>query len=92
MARRVWNEIAKDDVLGRSAQLAYYFLLALIPLLIFLTSAIGLIIGSGTGLRHALFNYLAQVMPASAFQLIDATILELSQASSGSKVTALWEP
>ena len=41
----------RDDVFGDAAKLAYYFLLALFPLLIFLTSAIGLIVGSGT--RHA---------------------------------------
>jgi membrane protein len=95
LSRRVWSEINKDDVFGRAAQLAYYFLLALIPLLIFLTSAIGLVIGSGTGMRHTLFNYLARVMPMSAFQLIDSTMTELSQASGGGKLSfgilaALW--
>ena len=95
LAGRVWKETSKDDVWGRAAQLAYYFLLALIPLLIFLTSAIGLIIGSGTGLRHTLFNYLSRVMPMSAFQLIDSTMTELSQASGGGKISfgilaALW--
>lgn len=95
MAKRVWAEINSDDVFGDAAKLAYYFLLALFPLLIFLTSAIGLVLGSGTGLRHALFNYLARVMPASAFQLIDSTMWEVSKASSGAKlsfglIAALW--
>jgi membrane protein len=95
LTKRVWSEVNKDDVFGRAAQLAYYFLLALIPLLIFLTSAIGLVIGSGTGMRHTLFNYLARVMPMSAFQLIDSTMTELSQASGGGKLSfgilaALW--
>src|SRR6476619_3769294 len=78
---RVWGEMKTDDVFGDAAKLAYYFLLALFPLLIFLTSVIGLVIGSGTGVRHALFNYLAEVMPSSAFQLIDSTMLEVSNAS-----------
>ena len=95
LAKRVWAEMARDDVFGNAAKLAYYFLLALFPLLIFLTSFIGLLIGSGTGLRHALFNYLAQVMPSSAFQLIDSTMLEVSNASSSAKlsfglIAALW--
>lgn len=63
LGKRVWNEIQEDDVWGRAAQLSYYFLLALIPLLLFLTSAIGVIMGSGTGMRHALFNYLSQGCP-----------------------------
>jgi len=94
-APRVWREINNDDVFGAAAKLAYYFLLALFPLLIFLTSIIGLVLGAGTGLRHALFNYLSQVMPSSAFQLIDKTILEVSSASGAGKrsfglLAALW--
>ena len=95
LARRTWAEINADDVFGDAAKLAYYFLLALFPLLIFLTSLIGLVIGSGTGLRHALFNYLSQIMPSSAFQLIDKTMFEVSSASGAGKLSfgllaALW--
>jgi len=95
LGKTVLGEIQDDDVFGRSAQLAYYFLLALFPLLLFLTSVIGIILGSGTGLRHSLFNYLSQVLPSSAFQLVDSTMYEVSTASSGGKVTfgiiaALW--
>ena len=95
LAKRVWSEINKDDVWGRAAQLSYYFLLALIPLLLFLTSLIGMMIGSGTGLRQALFRYLAEVMPPSASQLVEQTMGEVSTASSGGKLSfgllaALW--
>jgi membrane protein len=95
LGKRVWGEIQKDDVFGRSAQLAYYFLLALFPLLLFLTSVIGLVMGSGTGLRHSLFNYLSQVLPGDAFKLVDSTMSEVSAASGGGKVAfgiiaALW--
>lgn len=34
IAQRTWAEVRTDDVFGRSAQLAYYFLLALFPFLI----------------------------------------------------------
>lgn len=95
LGKRVWSEIEKDDVFGRSAQLAYYFLLALFPLLLFLTSFIGLVMGSGTGLRHSLFNYLGQVLPGDAFKLVDSTMYEVSAASGGGKIAfgilaALW--
>lgn len=95
LAKRVWHEIQEDDVFGRAAQLSYYFLLALFPFLIFLTSIIGLVLGSGTGTRHALFNYLARVMPPSAYQLISSTVTEVSASSSGGKISfgilaALW--
>jgi len=95
LAQRVWREINNDDVFGNAAKLAYYFLLALFPLLILLTSIIGLLLGPGTGLRHALFNYLSQVMPSSAFELIDKTMREVSSASDAGKISfglmaALW--
>src|SRR5256714_2533915 len=95
MLARVWHEMKRDDVFGNAAQLAYYFLLALFPLLIFLTSGIGLILGSSTGMRHALFAYLSRVMPSSALQLIDSTIIEVSKSSGAGKlsfglIAALW--
>src|SRR5206468_3914557 len=46
LAKRVWADILKDRIFGRSAELAYYFLLALFPLLLFLTSVIGIFLGS----------------------------------------------
>jgi membrane protein len=95
LAKRVWADIGKDDIFGRAAQLSYYFLLALFPLLLFLTSVIGLIMGSGTGLRHSLFNYLAKVLPSSASTLVSTTMFEVSNASGGGKISfgilaALW--
>ncbi|HEY8188980.1 MAG TPA: YihY/virulence factor BrkB family protein [Pyrinomonadaceae bacterium] len=95
LAKHVWADIGKDDIFGRAAQLSYYFLLALFPLLLFLMSVIGLIMGSGTGLRHSLFDYLGKVLPSSASQLVSNTIFEVSDASGGGKISfgilaALW--
>src|SRR4030095_7968703 len=95
LGKRVWHEIQEDNVFGRAAELSYYFLLALFPFLIFLTSIIGMVLGSGTGTRHQLFNYLARIMPPSAFQLIDNTMWEVSSTSGGGKLSfgilaALW--
>src|SRR6476620_7130183 len=95
LAKRVWHEIQEDNVFGRAAELSYYFLLALFPFLIFLTSIIGFVLGSGTGTRHALFQYLARIMPPSAFQLISNTMYEVSSSSGGGKLSfgilaALW--
>ena len=95
LGKRVWAEVQDDNVFGRAAELSYYFLLALFPFLIFLTSVIGIVLGSGTGTRHALFDYLARIMPPSAFQLIDNTMYEVSESSGGGKLSfgilaALW--
>jgi membrane protein len=95
VAKRVWADIGKDKIFSHAAELAYYFLLALFPLLLFLTSVIGLLIGSGTGLRHSLFDYLGKVLPTSASQLVSDTMFEVSSASGGGKMSfgilaALW--
>jgi membrane protein len=95
LLKRVWTETNDDDIFGAAAKLAYYFLLALFPLLIFLTSTIGLIVGSGTGIRHEFFKYLARVLPGSAYQLVDSTMWEVSNASGAGKLSfgflvALW--
>lgn len=95
LVKRIWRDINRDGIFGRAAQLSYYFLLALFPLLLFLTSLIGLIMGSGTGLRHSLFAYLAKVLPGSASQLISDTMFEVTGSSGGGKLSfgilaALW--
>jgi len=95
LAKRVWNEMQQDQIFGRAAELSYYFLLALFPFLIFLTSVIGVMLGSETSTRQTLFDYLARVMPPSAFQLISTTMTEVSSASGGGKISfgilaALW--
>ncbi|HEU4796639.1 MAG TPA: YihY/virulence factor BrkB family protein [Pyrinomonadaceae bacterium] len=95
LGKRVWKETNDDRMFGRAAELSYYFLLALFPLLIFLTSVIGLVLGSGTGTRHVLYDYLARIMPPSAYQLISTTMYEVSNASGGGKISfgllaALW--
>lgn len=95
LGKRVWREANNDRLFGRAAELSYYFLLALFPLLIFMTSALGLTLGSDMGTRQQLFGYLARIMPPSAFQLVNATMLEVSESSGGGKLSfgllaALW--
>ena len=87
LAVRVWKEIQGDKVFNRAAELAYYFLLALFPLLILLTSVFGIVIGEQTELRQKLFTYLAQVMPPTALQLTETTLQEISATSGGGKIS-----
>jgi membrane protein len=87
LAKRVWSESNDDDIFGRAAQLSYYFLLALFPLLLFLTSLLGYFAQAGTELRGELLRYLATVVPAQASTLINETVNEVSQASGGGKLS-----
>ncbi len=92
---RVWQQMNEDDVFGRAAQLSYYFLLALFPLLLFLMTLLGLFAGAGSELRHSLLSYLGQVMPGSATELVQKTLEEVSNSAGGGKLSfgvlaALW--
>ena len=91
IARRTWQESREDDVFGSAATLAYYFLLALFPLLIFLTSAIGFL----PGVQEIIFNGLARVAPAEAMTLVRETLSDVvSHRSSGllslGLIASLW--
>jgi membrane protein len=92
---RVWARAEEDEVFGRAAQLSYYFLLALFPLLLFLITLFGYMAGAGSHLRHKLITYLGTVMPGAALQLVVATIDQVTNARGGGKLwfgllAALW--
>lgn len=95
LGKRVWQQINEDDVFGRAAQLSYYFLLALFPLLLFLMTLLGLFADTGSELRKSLLSYLGQIMPSSATELVQKTITEVSGHAGGGKLSfgvlaALW--
>ncbi|HEX7955682.1 MAG TPA: YihY/virulence factor BrkB family protein [Pyrinomonadaceae bacterium] len=87
LGKRVYAEVMDDDVLGRSAQLSYYFLLALFPALLFLTSLLGYLAGEDSQLRQGLFQSLSAVLPGDASQLIDKTVSDVTQSSGGGKLS-----
>src|ERR1700694_2652413 len=92
---RVWVRTQEDAILDRAAQLSYYFLLSLFPLLFFLTTLFGYFAGTGSHLQRKLITYLGSVVPASALRLVTATIEEVIAARGGGKLSfgllaALW--
>ncbi|MDQ1410094.1 MAG: rane protein [Acidobacteriaceae bacterium] len=93
--RRAWKAANQDDVLGRSAQLAYYFFLALFPLLICVVTVLGVLAGKDAHVQDAVLNFLASVLPGSASMLIQKTLTEVDQAHATSKLSiglvfSLW--
>jgi membrane protein len=95
LLKRLWTRANDHNLLGRCAQLSYYFLLALFPLLVFLVTLLGYFAQAGSQLRETLLEYLATVMPYSAAMLVRVTLDEISAARSGGKLwfsllAALW--
>ena len=92
---KLWDRILETDIFDRSAQTAFFFTFALFPLLFFIVSLFGLIIGTTDGLREELFAYLHRLMPAVVYTLVSTTLLEIVKNSSSTKVilglaAALW--
>ncbi len=95
LARRIWVEIYESDLLTRAAALAFYFLLALFPLLLFLVAMLGYFAEAGTTLRNNLLGYLSRIIPRSASALIYTTVEEITKNSGSGKLSfgllaALW--
>jgi membrane protein len=92
---RLYEKAFDEDIFSAAAQVGFYFMFALFPLLLFLVSLFGLVLEKADDMRAELFNYLRQVMPGSAFELVEKTLTEVVTSSSGSKLTlgfliALW--
>jgi membrane protein len=92
--KRVAREIRADDVLGRAAQLAYYFFLALFPFIICVIASLS-VFGFADRGRLLLLAVSSYFVPAPAFQLIGTTIDQIIQASGPFKMSlgiaaSLW--
>ena len=92
---QLWERLFADEVFGHAAQISYYFFLALFPMLLFLTTLLGLFAREGSALRASLLGYFASVMPAAAAALVANTLDEISRGAGSGKLSfsllaALW--
>lgn len=85
--RRLYKKADETDIFNRAAQVAFYFSFAFFPLLLFLVTLAGLVLGSTEGLKRDLYSYLYQIMPVSAYDLVHRTLDEIIETSSGGKLT-----
>ena len=87
LLKRVWSKAIKDEIFDRAAILGFYFQLSLFPLLLFLTSLLGLFAQYGSDLRRDLLSYLSTIVPRSASALIYTTLDEVTEGTSGGKLS-----
>jgi membrane protein len=95
LTRRVAHEVDRDDVLGRAAQLSFYFFLSVFPLLIFATSVLGYVLGSDPAMYAKLLEYLRAVMPPSAFEIVATSLNDVTSRAGAGNISlglllALW--
>ena len=95
LARNVFRHTATNDIFGRASELAFDFLFALFPLLLFMLTLIGLFTSRSSELQGDLLVYFSDFLPPAAFTLLNQTTKELAANASGGKLTfgillALW--
>jgi membrane protein len=88
LARRVWRQFWVRQMPGRCAELAYYFLFAVFPLLLFLSTLLGYVAGANTRLSRLLFAFVARVAPSpDVTALLHTTLDQVSRERHGAQ---LW--
>ena len=85
---RVLRQAARDDLVGRAAELAFFFLFAVFPLLLFLTTLLGYLAQENWGLRRELFQWVANVSPSGdVTSLLRDTLREITDARGSAKLS-----
>jgi membrane protein len=95
IARRTWRSLLADNLLGRAAELAFFFLFALFPTLFSASSILGLAAQSASSIYYKLLEYLALVVPTSALGMVLTTFNETTAHATSGKLTfgliaAVW--
>src|SRR3974390_2451654 len=95
LTKGIFRRINEDDLLGCASELAFNFLLALFPLLLFMLSLFGAFTSRRSELQNSLLYYVSHFLPPSAFQLVKEITVELSANATSGKLTlgivlALW--
>jgi membrane protein len=95
LGRTVFEQIIANNVFGRAAELAFYFLFALFPLIFFMMTLFGLFASHRVELQNNLLSFFADFLPPSAFQLLKRVASEITVHATHRKlifgvVSALW--
>jgi membrane protein len=95
LARRVWSSLIQDEIVDRSAELAYYFLFAMFPALILLSGMFSLFASTSARANLELMLYLAKVIPPAAFASVEAVFSQTTHESNTGHIVfgaiaALW--
>lgn len=95
IAKRTWRALIADNLLGRAAELGFYFLFALFPTLFCASSLLGLAARSASSIYYKLLEYLALVVPTSALGMVLTTYNETTTSATSGKLTfgliaAIW--
>jgi membrane protein len=91
LALKTWRAVYQHDCLGKAAELAFYFLLALFPLLIVLLNLISFM----PGVQEIILFWLSRLMPRDATHIVEIWVQNVFANRSGGLVSfglifSLW--
>lgn len=88
LLKRIYHQVYEDDLLGRAAELAYFFLFSVFPLLLFLTTLLGYLARENWPLGRELFSFVSSVSPSrQVTSLLRDTLTEITEKRSGGKLS-----
>ena len=87
IVQRTWRALIADNLLGRAAELGFFFLFALFPTLFSASSILGLAARSASSIYYRLLEYLALVVPTSALGMVLTTFNETTANATTRKLT-----
>jgi membrane protein len=95
VAKNTFRSVMADNLLGRSAELGFYFIFALFPTLLTAVSILGLAARSAVHIYQSLLQYLSLLVPKSALGIVMQAFNQTTAHASSGKVTfgliaALW--
>jgi membrane protein len=91
--KRTALEVVSDNCLGLAAQLAYYFLLALFPAMLFLVALLSFV--PVENLMDTIIDNLARVAPSEVLAIVQNQLIKIAQDNAGGLLTfgmfgAIW--
>lgn len=95
LLKRVWNALFDNDLFGAAAELGYWFLFALFPTLVSVSTLLGMAARSAQDNYTDLLHHLSIMVPPSAYGIVLETFQQITARSTGRKLTfglaaALW--
>lgn len=95
IAKHSWRSLLDDNLVGRAAELGFFFIFALFPALFTATSLLGLAARSASQIYYSLLGYLAIVIPHAALGTVLETFNETTVSATSGKLTlglvfAIW--
>jgi membrane protein len=95
IVKHTWRALLDDNLVGRAAELGFFFIFALFPSLFTATSLLGLAARSASRIYYSLLVYLAIVIPHDALGTVLETFNQTTATATSGKLTfglaaAIW--